>query len=1066
MKLTALFLLTACLQVNAGEIDGPSTGAVAHNLPPVTIGGKVTDEKGEALAGVTVLVKGSNIATTTDAQGGFSVKCADNAVLIFSSVGFKAKEVPLKGKSGALAVVLGAAEASLSEVMVVGYGTQSKKEFTGSAASVSGDKLKDAAVQSFDQALAGRAAGVNITQPNGVLNNAPVIRIRGINSISLSSYPLVVVDGVPINTGEVSANATVTNNPLGDINPADIESISVLKDAASTSIYGSRAAAGVLLITTKKGKSGRAKVTYEGWVGVTKPIRLPKMLNAEQFMMIKNEAVLNSKILTGNENNASVASALFFPTYDADSNIVNTNWYDQVYRTGVAHNHSLGISGGSEATTYYFSLNYSNQDGFIKTNNFQRKTVRFNVNHKANDWLSLSGNVSYNNSYNASPNTGSLSGNAFQLNGVARLAWLTAPNVSPYNPDGTYNISSANTMGMGNNRVVSNFYNPVPLLELDRYTSENDRILGTFGATAKLLKGLEFKTSYGLDLLQVENKLFNSPVHGPGFANGGTATNVASRFNSWNWTNTLGYSKKFANTHNLSLLAGYDVQSFHNTRWGASRTQASDLFFDDYEGSYGRITPITNNLISDKAYASAFSRLSYDFRSKYFFTINFRRDGNSALGSGKKYGNFGGISGGWALSSEDFYKSSSLYDIANNVRLRASWGRVGNGNLTNQYASLMLYNSSLYGNAATWNFSQAGNPDLGWETSDQTNIGVDLGLFRGKVQAEATYFNNNINGLILNAPQAPSKGIPDNGILVNVGSMYNRGYEFALSGTAVKKGRFSWTPSINFTTIKNRVTELAGGNLDIVGSTSTAAETSNITRVGYSVGSLYGAKTNGVNPATGQRIFVNKAGEQVQYSHAVPAGGSRWTYLDGKPAPAITAEDFYILGNALPTWYGGFNNSLNWGNFDLNLSFTFSGGNFIQNGTRATLRDQRFWNNSTEVLDRWTTPGQVTDVPRVVYGDLLSNGSSWPISANVEKADFLKLKTTSLGYRLPTDLIARAGLSSVRVYAQVFNAFMLTNYSGSDPEISSNGNSNLTPGVDKNSAPQGRTFTFGLNVGF
>jgi hypothetical protein len=296
--------------------------------------------------------------------------------------------------------------------------------------------------------------------------------------------------------------------------------------------------------------------------------------------------------------------------------------------------------------------------------------------------------------------------------------------------------------------------------------------------------------------------------------------------------------------------------------------------------------------------------------------------------------------------------------------------------------------------------------------------------------------------------------------------MYNKGFEFAVNATVIRNRRFSWSASFNYTAIKNEVTALAGGNVDIVGSTSTAAETSNITRVGYSVGTLYGAKTKGVNPLNGERIFINKQGQQVQYSQALAPGGSRWTYLDGAAAPAITGADYYLLGNALPTWYGGFNNSFTFENLDLSFSVTYSGGNWVQNGTKATLRDQRFWNNYTGVLDRWTKKGQITDIPRVVYGDLLSNGSSWPISANVESGNFLKMKTISFGYRFSDKILGRSGISSARIYGQVFNAFILTKYSGSDPEISSNGNSNLTPGVDKNSVPQGRTFTVGINLGF
>jgi len=1030
------------------------------------VAGVVTDgENGDALPGVAVLIKGTSIGTITDMNGKYSIKVSDGGspVLVFSYVGYVGQEIAVTNQS-AVNVKLASSTKQLSELMVVGYGTQSKEEFTGSAARVSGDKLKDMPVQSFDQGMAGRATGVSIGQPNGVLNNPPVIRIRGVNSISLSSFPLIVVDGIPINTGDISGNSTVANNPLGDINPSDIESIDVLKDAASTSIYGSRAAAGVLLITTKSGKVGKPKVNYEGWTGMTKATRLPTMLDAQQFMDIKNEAVLNAKILGGNASNDAVASELFFPTLNPDGSMVNTNWYDQVYQTGVSQNHSLSISGGSESTKYYFSTNYSNQKGILKTNEFTRKAARFNVDHKFNNWLSFSSNINYNNSLNSSPNTGSLSGNAFGLVGSARLAWLSAPNVSPYNADGSYNLASSNTLGMGANKVVSNFYNPVPLLDLNKYTSENDRIIANFGGTVKLMKGLTYKMNYAMDRLKVENVTFESPVHGPGFSTNGSAQNMSRTISNWNWTNTLSYNTSIATKHNISLLAGYDVQKFNTSSWGARRTQLSDPFFDEFQGSYGQIVPITN-VLTESALVSVFSRFTYDYDKRYFFTLNYRRDGNSALGAGKKYGNFGGVSGGWTVSEEEFYKNSKLADIMSSVKLRASWGRVGNSGVS-QYGSLALYESSLYGTAPTWNFSQGGNPDLGWETSNQTNVGADISFLNDRIQLEATYYANSVNGLILNVPQSPSKGIPGNAIFMNIGSMYNHGLELGINASVIRKGKFSWNTSINFTKNKNKVTELYGQGTELVGTTSTAAEATNITRIGYSVGSLYGAKTDGVNPENGQRVFINKAGEKVQYSHVVPSGGSRWTYLDGRPAAAIGVNDYQLLGNALPTYYGGFINTIKYGQFDLGVNFTYSGGNLVMNGTKATWRDQRFWNNSTDVLSRWTTPGQVTDVPKVVYGDLLSNGSSWPISENAEKGDFLRLQSASLGYRIPAGGLAKLGLASVRLYAQVFNAFILTKYTGTDPEISVNGNSNTTPGVEKNSIPQGRTFTFGVNLGF
>jgi len=1028
------------------------------------VSGKVTEGENSPLPGVTVLVKGTSQGMTTSADGTFTMECAPTSTLVFSFIGYSSQEVPVNGRS-TLSVKMGADTKQLADVVVVGYGTQTKEEFTGSAARVKGDAVKDLPVQSFDQGLAGKATGVSIGQPNGVLNNPPVIRIRGINSISLSSYPLVVVDGVPINTGNVAGSSTVANNPLGDINPADIESIDVLKDAASTSIYGSRAAAGVILITTKSGKAGKPKVNYEGWVGITRAVRLPKMLNAEQFMMIKNEGVLNSKILSGNANNASVASELFFPMYNADGSLVDTDWYKEVYQTGFSQNHSLSVSGGSESTKYYFSTNYSKQRGILKTNEFSRKAVRFNIDHKLTSWLNLTANANYNNTLNASPNTGSLEGNAFGLVGSARLAWLSAPNVPVYNPDGSYNLSTANTLGMGNNQVSSNFYNPVPMLDLNKYTSENDHILGNFSADFHPIKGLNYRISYGVDRLKIDNVTFQSGVHGPGYP-AGNATNTGIVANNWDFTNTLTYNLALAAKHNVGLLVGYDRQKFDNASWGATRSNSADIFFNEFQGSYGTIIP-ANNALSERALVSVFGRFTYDYDKKYFLTVNFRRDGNSALGAGKKYGNFGGVSGGWSLAEEEFYRNSSLAQVMTGLKLRASWGKIGNANLPNWYGSLSLYNSGLYGSAATWAFSQGGNPDLGWETGKQTNVGADIGLFNDRIQVDLTYYRNNVDGLILNVPQSPSKGIPGNAMLMNVGSMYNRGFEAGITASVLERGKFSWNTNFNYTFNKNRVTALYGDGSEIVGTTSATAETSNITRVGYSVGSLYGAKTDGVNPENGQRIFINREGQKVQYNHAVPSGQSRWTYLDGSAAPAISVSDYQLLGNALPTFYGGFNNTFKYGDFDLGVNFTYSGGNYVMNGSKGTWRDQRFWNNTTEVLDRWTTPGQVTDIPRVVYGDLLSNGSSFPISENVEKADYIRLQTASLGYRVPVKLLGtKSGISSVRVYTQVFNAFLITKYSGTDPDISSNGNNNLTPGVDKNSIPQGRTFTFGVNVGF
>lgn len=1032
------------------------------------IKGVVIDQKTqEPIIGATVLVKNTTNGVFTDIDGNFTLPIKKDLPLtiVAKLVGYRTQEIDVYELDEPITITLAENANVLSEIVVVGYGTQSKEEFTGAAARIGGDAIKDIPVQSFDQALSGKAAGVNISLPNGVLNNPPVIRVRGVNSISLSSYPLIVIDGVPVSTGDISTNVNVPNNPLGDINPADIESIDILKDAASSSIYGSRAAAGVVIVTTKRGKAGKSRTTYEGWIGFTKATRLPKLLNAQQYIDIKNEAVLNSKILTGNANNDAVASRLFFPSYNADGSMIQTDWYDYIYRTAVSHNQVVTVSGGSEGTSYYFSANYTKQEGILVGNDFERKGVRFNIDHKVNDWFKLRGTATYNTADTKSYNSGSLQGSAQYIYGAARLALSLPPNVSPYNPNGTYNLTPTGQLGAGGNLVNTTLYNPVALFDNASNSANNDRFIGSISGDFKLFKLLDFRTIYALDRLRSENLSYLSPVLGSqGYGVGGSATNVSALRNNYVFTNTLSYDGRFGKSH-IAALGGMDYQSFETSIWGAEATKAADPFYNYYQGGWTNINS-SGNFKGERVYLSYFTRLSYDFDNRYFITANFRRDGNSALAKGRKYGNFGGVSAGWTISQENFFKNLSFANFFNNVKLTASYGKVGNGNLQNDYGSYDLYASSLYGNSSTWALSQSGNPDLTWETSKQTNIGLNVDFLQNRLQVELAYYNNNVDNLILDTPQAPSKGIPGNTILTNVGSMYNRGFEFGLNADLVQTKDFTWSASFNFATVKNEVTALAGNNEDIIGYTHTAANANNITRVGYSVGSLYGAKTAGVNPENGRRIFINAKGEKVQYSAAVQPGESNWTYLDGSTAPAIAVSDYYVLGNTLPKWNGGLTSNFTYKGFDLSLNFTFAGGYYVMNGTKGTLREQTTFNNHTDILDRWTTPGQVTNIPRLVYNDIISNGTAFPISENVEKADFLRLNNLLVGYKIPANLLNRVGVSSLRVYAQASNLFLITGYSGTDPESSTNGNSNTSPGVERNSVGRGRTFTFGVNLAF
>lgn len=686
-----------------------------------------------------------------------------------------------------------------------------------------------------------------------------------------------------------------------------------------------------------------------------------------------------------------------------------------------------------------------------------------NISHQLNKAIRLGSNITIANSFNRSPNTGTTG--AFSTGGLGRLPLVLAPNVSPYNADGSYNINRAsNNLGLGKNLIgPGGYYNPLPDLELSKFTSENNHIIGNVFADVSLFKGLTFRTSYGLDRTTVEDIDFRNSIHGEGGTNGGQAFNIYSNIKLSNWQNYFNYDFGFGK-HSFQSVVGTETQQFTFNSWGGSRQGLSDPFFTTYQGNFTTNNPPAGNFQTQTGLQSYYARLSYDFDKKYLLNLNFRRDGYSAYAPGNKWGNFAGGSAGWRVSEENFWKNSGLGSVVNEFKLRASYGQVGNTGIGN-FASFSLFNSGLYGTVPTFAFAQAGNPDLRWEISNNLDLGFAFGLFNDRITGELTYFQKKVNDLVLNEPQAPSRGIPGNSIATNVGAMENKGIELALTASVLTKGKFNWTTSFNATTLQNKVVALANNNADIFGATG-GLETANIVRVGESIGSIFAIRTNGVNPANGQRIFVNAAGREVQYNHAA-APAQRWTYVsDGAVAPAIGGGDRVVAGVALPKWFGGFDNTFRYGNLELGIFLQYSGGNVIYNGTKAGLRDQRPWNNHTDMLNRWQKVGDVTNIPRPVLNDNISNGSGNPITENVEKGDFIRGRNLSLSYTLRNDLLRKANIASLRLYTQVQNAFVITNYTGADPEISTNRDTNIAPGIDRNSTPQARTYTFGIGLNF
>jgi TonB-linked SusC/RagA family outer membrane protein len=1067
-----------------------------------TISGKVTDAEGKALPGASVQIQGSQTGTVTRDDGTFTLTIPSNArVLIVSSVGRRTQEIAIGNRTTIDVVLQQGADSNLQEVVVVGYGTQRRREITGNVATIKGEAVEDRPVQSFEQALAGRAAGVQITVPNGLLNNPPVFRIRGTNSISLSSYPLVVIDGVPTYTENALSVVGAPANPLASINPNDIESIDIAKDAAASAIYGSRAANGVVFITTKKGKAGRARVSYDGWVGANKAMRLPEVMNASQYVAYKNVALANAKA-----NNPTITGSFIIPT-DANGNPINTNWMDQVYRTGFSHSHNVSVSGGSEGTTYYFSGGYTDQEGIVKRNDFERVNAMLNVDSRINKVLTIGGKLSYSNEKNfTGGSTGSLPGELFASAGAARLAFALPPNVAPYNNNGTYNTGSATAIGgMGNLVNGANpftFNNVTMVMNLNRSNNEVNHVQSNAYLQLKPFNWLTLRTNYGVDNFLIDVDIFYNPYHGDGaqtgnWGPGGGAAGAYTKNKTWLWTNTAQFDYSLNERNNFSLLVGNEQQRRTQIGAGIRRLGLSDSAYNNVQAGF--TTENINNALRFENYLlSLFGRLNYNFNQKYFLSANIRQDEYSALGI--KKGIFWGVSAGWEITKEGFWASANLDRVFSSFRIRGSYGKVGNiggigtsSTVSTSYPAFSSYTSSLYGGVPTLQFNSVGNPEITWETSTKTDVGFSFGLFNNRLTGDFAYYKNDIYNLLLNVPQSPSAGLPSptvgvaGSLLQNIGKMYNKGVEFSLTGSPISNKNFSWTSSFNISYNRNEVTALAPGLTQILFASD--LETVNKTTVGQPVGYLWAVRTGGVDPGTGRRIFINAAGQPIHYEFGtMPSGKFNWQTATGtryeklNPDGSVTplqinwADDAIAYANPHPRILGGWDNSFRIRDFDVNVLLTYQAGFSVYYGSNAGLHDQRFWNNDVNILDYWQKNGDDAQWPKPVYGDNVSNGTTMPLDINVFRGDFVKLKNVTIGYNLPKNILSRVNILNARFYVSGQNLAIITKYPGPDPEVSSNGNGNvvnqglgsgnLNPGVDRNTLPNGRTITVGLNLNF
>jgi TonB-linked SusC/RagA family outer membrane protein len=1037
-------------------------------VPPVDIKGQVRDEKGLPLPGASIKVKGVSQATMTDANGNFVLKGVDaQAILVISYVGYQPRELKA---AATLTISLEPEKSDLNEVVVIGYGTQKKSETTGSLSNVKGSILEDKPVASFESALNGRATGVNMTANEGVVNQAPVFRIRGTNSLSLSSYPLVVLDGVPIFTDDVSVGGNAANNPLASINTSDIESIDIAKDAAATSIYGSRAANGVVFVTTKSGKKGKAKVAYNGYYGMSKAARLAEVLNAEQYLEIKNEGLRNAGTYDPVNN-------FYGTSIGPDGEVIDTRWYDYIFRTGNSQNHNVSVSGANDNTKYYFSVGYTDREGILRGNDYNRKSISYNIEHKVNNWLKIGSKTNYTSDITTAILSTGTGVSSVSSNSVAyRLGFITAPIVGPYNRDGSFNVIGPNVGVMDNEGHLTStkrlgYTNPVLSLSANDDNTANNYIQANVFAEIHPVQWLTLRTLYGVNNMDSRTNRYFDPRTNEASSTNGSATGISAKRETEVWTNTATFAKNFGD-HSLDLLLGQEQQTSQGDQFGLNRTNQSDPYYTNLQGGFGNVT--VSNTANQKYYnylSSLFSRFQYNYSGKYFASANFRRDESSVLGLNNKRGDFWGFSGAWEIARENFWQGSGLNSIFNSFKLRASYGKVGNLSGIGDFASLSTYSANLYGGLPGLYYSAAGNKDLQWETSKKTDLGINFSMFNYRLTADISYYKNNIDGLIFGVPTPSSAGLPgavQNSVLANVGSMYNKGIEVSLNGAIIQKDNFSWNSSFNISYNKNEITSLAPGVTsllfnDVGGSSGQVS----ISLPGYPVGMIYAIRTEGVDPATGRRVFLDGDGRKVLYQQVPAAGRSQWEYEDGTlPRSVTTSEDGVIYKNTNPKFYGGLSNTFRYKGFDLDAMITFQTGGNMYFATQASLMDYRFQNNSVKVLDRWQKPGDITDVPRVQDGDITSWGYSIPITANVYSSDFVRLKNLTLGYAFGKSITNKLKIESARIYLSGQNLAILTDYPGSDPEVTSTGNTSATQGFDKNMTPNARTFTLGVQVGF
>jgi TonB-dependent starch-binding outer membrane protein SusC len=1023
----------------------------------VKVSGSVKDKSGEPLPGVSIVIKGTTSGTITAVNGSFELEVpSPSAVLVFSFIGFQNNEITV-GTQKTINVVMQEENLGLNEVVIVGYGQMKRTDLTGSVVSVSSEAISQSVTTSVDQVLQGRAAGVQVQQNSGAPGASSSIRIRGISSLNASNEPIYVIDGVIIDgsTGSVNSNA------LSSINPADIVSMDVLKDASATAIYGSRAANGVIIITTKRGQKGEALITYDGYVGWQEmPVTLD-LLDLQEYAIHKNTRSQMGIVQTDD----------FFVRPDLLGK--GTDWQKELFSKAKMQSHNLSVSGGNEATTYTLGMGYLNQDGIAVGSGFERLNIRGGFDSQVKSFLKAGVNFAFSNS----EQTTTVSDESLILTALKQT-----PNVAARNADGTFD-------GPDTDEFVQN--NPLGLALIKDNRNEKAGIRSNTYLEATLTKGLTFKTEYAMDYGFTNTYTFN-PSYTFGAINNEVREGTRSKSNSqyWAWRNIFSYNRTFG-VHNVNAMLGQEMQE---SRWeylsgyrsGYLSNGATDLDAGD------ATTARNSNSSGESAISSYFGRLFYALDEKYLLTTTLRYDGSSKFYEDNQWGWFPSASLAWRASNENFLIDNT---VINNLKFRLGWGTVGNQNVPN-YA----YTSTYSAVATNWGTgllaANTANEELEWETTYSTNFGVDLNLFKNRIEFIGEIYYKHTDNLLLQLPLPAYVGTTGQGATsapwVNIGSLENRGIELTLNTVNIDKGAFRWRSNFVFSKNQNKVVTLDTETSIINRTLQQGSDITVVTRtaVGQPIGQFYGYQVIGRFETATDFYYKNSAGKVVPV--ALPEGmqigeNSAWIgdyiFKDVNNDGVINEEDRDYIGNPEPKFVYGFGNTFTYKGIDLNIFLTGVYGNQVVNYQRRWLENPR---ENTNLLQKATEYAQLAPIDengpndyrnvQIVGGDpymprigasSASSTSNYRFSDKfVEDGSYLRIQSISLGYNFPKDWVTRFGIQNLKVYTNLQNVYTFTKYSGYDPEIGSINQDALMSGLDNGRYPSPRIYTFGLNVTF